>query len=209
MSMNKKKEWEERKNRVVRALVGDETKPLQSKYSLDFIVECLMDWERDKNYTRVSKKYNINVKTITNWAERLQAFYQAQYQKKASEIQEFNKPVSSKELKEAEYALQHAREQNIRRLGGTLEAIEHNLYDMAASALYDSINDIQGNFDQLTESQKIQFMNTLLKMKGDSVKVAKELNRRLYKYYTGKLGWFCLILTNNVKEKKIYVDILL
>lgn len=186
--MNKIKEHEVRKKRVIDALLDPNKKSLTTRYEIEFIVQCLLDWERDKNYSRVAKKYNVNVKTITSWAERLKDYYAKQYQKNAEQITNLDRPVEGDDIVAQNYALDKARRENIKKLGGNIESIEQNFYDLSASALYDMMNDIMSNTDSLTASQKISFISTMLKMKGESLQSAKELNKRLYNFFVNKLS---------------------
>jgi len=141
-----------------------------------------MDYERDNNISRVSRKFKLDKKTVTAWVEKIKVIYAKQYKSKAQEIIKYDREVSSADLTEQEMILYQKRKDKLVLLGSTVEEAEKNLYDISVVESYNVINVLSQDLERLTATQQIQFLSALDKLKSNSTKISKELNQRLLKY---------------------------
>ena len=174
-------EINDRKISLLRSLES-ERESFNSRYELPYIVSVLMDYERDNNISRVSRKFKLDKKTVTAWVEKIKVIYAKQYKSKAQEIIKYDREVSSADLTEQEMILYQKRKDKLVLLGSTVEEAEKNLYDISVVESYNVINVLSQDLERLTATQQIQFLSALDKLKSNSTKISKELNQRLLKY---------------------------
>lgn len=189
--MKKPKTENQYRQDIIDCLLSKDNKGSSAfQYDTDFILRVLMDYDRSRNMSATARKHGVNVKTVGNWVDKMEIYFRKKYEENAIEILNLDKPVSADDLTQQEIALTNKRKENLTKLGKSLEAIESSFYEMSSSAIYDMINHLLTNMDTMSDGQKIQFLNTMIKVKGESVASAKEINRRMYNYLIGQIVAF-------------------
>lgn len=197
--MPKPKNVEQYKKDIIDALFDGDKKSKVYRYDTDFIIRVIFDYDKTRNMASTARKFGVDVKTVSSWIDRTEIYLRKKYEQNAMEILNSTNPISKEDLNEQEIQLANRRKENVAKLGKSLEAIESSFYEMSSSAIYDVTNNIIAGLNDMTDSQKIQFLNTMIKVKGESVTSAKEINRRMYHYLIGQIVSFLVKMLENGK----------
>lgn len=188
--MRRPKDDNQYRQDIIDALFDGDKRSDAYRYSTDFIVNVLFEYDKSRNMAAVARKFDVNVKSVAKWVEKKELYIKKKYEENALAILNMDKEVTAEDLSRQELELESRRKDNMVKMGKTLEAVESKFYEMSASAIYDMVNHLLVNMESMSDGQKIQFLNTMLKVKGDSVASAKEINRKMYQFLISQIVGF-------------------
>jgi len=205
------------KSQIIEALTDPTIRSVGGgvSYPDDFIAEVLLYYDKSGNRAETARKFGINEKTVAAWAEKINVYLRKLYKKRADEAMVRQVVTTPEDVREQELKMKARHERNVAQLGSTLSKVESEMYKMSSSVLLEMINDLLEAKDEMSPSQKIGLMNTMLKLKGDSITSAKEINKRMFSYLIDQIVGYLISMfeqgklqcADGLQEQDVFVEL--